>query len=347
METAELSSDTATARLAGFGSRIAGGLIDGVIVLLAAVITFLIWNQLQGLFIDQTSNSSQVIAIIIALLVDFIFRGLMVAGSNKSTIGQRIMGIETTLADGGKVDVGVAVLRYVVSLISYVLILGGYIFAVFSARRQTLHDLAAGTIVTIKNRSNVNDVRSDNGGKVTLESTKINNNSSRNTKLALPALLLITTLLFGGVIAVNNGGLNIGLTTKRDYRVVGCNYCSESTWTHKDPRIGIQQFPENCKPDQSFRRLSVSRDGYQLTWLAQGAEIDMGEAFDDIFCKKSKVIKNSFACRSEKTTAEGNEIRSTTYDGEKTLVREFNERETRGGGSVDRTARYTWTCSIE
>lgn len=69
------------------------------------------------------------------------------AGPRQSTWGQRALGLRNYHLREGKLDASIALGRYVVSMLSSSFLMLGYFTAMFSARRQTLHDMLLGTVV--------------------------------------------------------------------------------------------------------------------------------------------------------------------------------------------------------
>ena len=65
----------------------------------------------------------------------------------QATPGKRLMGMKITSLGGEKIGAIRSLLRFAISLISFVVFGLGYVQGTVSARRQTLHDLVAGTVV--------------------------------------------------------------------------------------------------------------------------------------------------------------------------------------------------------
>jgi hypothetical protein len=70
--------------------------------------------------------------------------------STRATFGQKWMGVQIVSDAYQHVGLGKLIIRYVVSLFSSIILKIGYLFAIFTSKSQTLHDLAAGTIVVVK-----------------------------------------------------------------------------------------------------------------------------------------------------------------------------------------------------
>lgn len=65
----------------------------------------------------------------------------------EGTLGQRVLGLRMTTLDGRRLSFGRALGRGVASLVSLFTCGIGYLVMLWTARRQTLHDLISGTLV--------------------------------------------------------------------------------------------------------------------------------------------------------------------------------------------------------
>ena len=64
-----------------------------------------------------------------------------------ATPGKMILGLRIVMADGRRLQPGAALVRYVGTYISAILIFIGYLMIAFRADKRALHDLIAGTMV--------------------------------------------------------------------------------------------------------------------------------------------------------------------------------------------------------
>ncbi|MDX6593454.1 MAG: hypothetical protein QOJ13_2650 [Gaiellales bacterium] len=64
-----------------------------------------------------------------------------------ATLGRRALGIKVTDVEGNRITFARATGRYFAKILSALTLLIGYIMAAFTARKQALHDLIAGTLV--------------------------------------------------------------------------------------------------------------------------------------------------------------------------------------------------------
>jgi uncharacterized RDD family membrane protein YckC len=64
-----------------------------------------------------------------------------------ATPGKMVLGLRIVMADGRRLQPGAALVRYVGTYISAILIFIGYLMIAFRADKRALHDLIAGTMV--------------------------------------------------------------------------------------------------------------------------------------------------------------------------------------------------------
>jgi uncharacterized RDD family membrane protein YckC len=89
-----------------------------------------------------------VLAVIAVILTVLWYYAKLEASPKMGTYGKRIMGIQTTDLNGQRISFGTAVVRLLVKSVLSGILAIGYIMAFFTARKQALHDMIAGTIVT-------------------------------------------------------------------------------------------------------------------------------------------------------------------------------------------------------
>lgn len=134
--------------LASLWSRVGAALIDLMIVLLAAAMATFFWGMIDGLRqVSADELTWKARGFLIGLAIDLVYSVALMAGAKQSTYGQRALGIRVRKLNGADVELGSALGRYLVSLVSSVLLKLGFFIALFTKHKQTLHDLAAGTIV--------------------------------------------------------------------------------------------------------------------------------------------------------------------------------------------------------
>ncbi|MDA1189274.1 MAG: RDD family protein [Chloroflexi bacterium] len=120
---------------AGFWIRAVAFVIDIVIVLLAVGLPVGLAVEDRGGFWDYSS--------LLALAVYFTV-GVGVWGT---TIGKKILGLQVIRTDGGQVDVGFALVRFMTYFVSMVVLFAGFIMIGAREDKRSLHDLVADTDV--------------------------------------------------------------------------------------------------------------------------------------------------------------------------------------------------------
>lgn len=81
------------------------------------------------------------------LLVWFFYAPILECSDLRATIGKHLMGIQVTGLGGEQLTFKQSILRNLLKIVSGAMALIGYLFAFFTERKQTLHDLLAETVV--------------------------------------------------------------------------------------------------------------------------------------------------------------------------------------------------------
>ena len=126
--------------LAGFGLRLAGYLIDGVIVFVG----FLVIAQIAA-------GLNSTLLTIAASFAGFLYAGLLIGGWNGQTVGMKAMRIRcVSAADASSVAYSTSFLRAFIHAIFEIIpivLAVDLLWPLWDARNQTLHDKVASTIV--------------------------------------------------------------------------------------------------------------------------------------------------------------------------------------------------------
>ncbi len=121
---------------ASFGRRAGAFFIDGL-VFLAALGTAM-----------QENGNQPVWAALAPFATFWLYKTLLESSSWQATLGKRAFRIKVTNLAGERIGFGRATGRLFAQPLSYLILGLGYWMAAFTERRQTLHDLIAGTLVT-------------------------------------------------------------------------------------------------------------------------------------------------------------------------------------------------------
>ncbi len=116
-------------KYASFWTRLAAGLIDGLIV-----------GVLPGMIIRGSNGN------VLSFLLGLGYSVWMLS-TYQATVGMMVLKIKITKESGGKITYQDAILRYFVSILSAMVFLLGYLWMIWDAKKQTWHDHIAKTIV--------------------------------------------------------------------------------------------------------------------------------------------------------------------------------------------------------
>lgn len=159
----------------GFGRRLGAYIIDSIIVgIPIAIITIFIFfiafgtsetlvNMLMDPYADPDyMTDEQAIEFlfrylgaifataIISFLGTYLYFVLFHISSWQATLGKKMLGLQVTDINGNKIGFGRATGRYFAMAFLSGILLIGYLMAAFTEKKQSLHDLIAGTVVVKK-----------------------------------------------------------------------------------------------------------------------------------------------------------------------------------------------------
>lgn len=153
---------------AGFWNRFAAAFLDGLVILVVEIVLLTV--------LPATGVMAVILPILILVMV-WLYEALLVSSPRQATLGKMAVGIKVTDLAGERIGFGRATARFFSKLIGYfvgtilillgtwliggigallfgligtVVILGSFLMAAFTARRQALHDLVAGCVVVQK-----------------------------------------------------------------------------------------------------------------------------------------------------------------------------------------------------
>ena len=133
---ATVSGAAQTPPYAGFWRRTGAYLIDYVLVIFVA--------GLAGALLAPVIRGLMPLAVIVGC---WLYYALLESSELQATLGKKAVGIKVTDLDGNQISFARATGRLLGHLVSGVTLGIGFAMAVFTSRRQTLHDMMAGTLV--------------------------------------------------------------------------------------------------------------------------------------------------------------------------------------------------------
>jgi uncharacterized RDD family membrane protein YckC len=130
----------------GFWRRFLAAFLDTVILYFpAATVRVLLGLPATGIFDPETSSSW--VATTFEFGLDFVYATALMCSPARGTLGMQVMDLHVTDLNGDRIGFGRATGRYFATLLSLLTFGIGYLLQLFTSRRQTLHDLVAGTVV--------------------------------------------------------------------------------------------------------------------------------------------------------------------------------------------------------
>jgi uncharacterized RDD family membrane protein YckC len=85
--------------------------------------------------------------ILVLTIGGWLYSAFSESSAYRATIGKRLMGLQVVTADGGRVSFGQATVRHLMKFLSLFSAGVGFIMAVWTRRRQALHDMPSDCIV--------------------------------------------------------------------------------------------------------------------------------------------------------------------------------------------------------
>ena len=143
----------ATLAYATFGQRLLACLLDSLIVAAMQIPVLTIGGLISSsLEAGGTNKEAAEAAVGFAMLSFFVLSGgayyaLLEASRWQATLGKRAMGIEVVDIGGGRATLLQTSVRFVLRLVSGAIFGLGFLLAMVTSRRQTLHDLCANCVV--------------------------------------------------------------------------------------------------------------------------------------------------------------------------------------------------------
>lgn len=86
-------------------------------------------------------------AVMASIVIGWLYFALLESSPKRATVGKMALGIQVCDLAGGRLSFGRATGRHFASYVSNVTLLIGYLMVLWTAKRQALHDLIAGTLV--------------------------------------------------------------------------------------------------------------------------------------------------------------------------------------------------------
>jgi len=210
-------------RYAGFWKRLVAMILDNLILI--AVFLFLIF-VFNGFMDFKDSDTLEGWVSLVSIPLFWLYFAFMESSVKQATFGKMALGIKVVDLQGNRISFWRASGRYFAKIVSYVILLIGYLMAAFTQRKQALHDMMAGCLVVNKAAE-----------PIELQQTGSASRMSTGAKLALVVGLLPIPII--GIIEA------IGLSAYQDYvvraKATAMQHDAEPSQENKDQETDFQK----------------------------------------------------------------------------------------------------------
>lgn len=140
---------------AGFWSRFVAFMIDRMIVVAGSCVVSVCIGSMfgaRGSMRMGPSGTWSTIAVDVAfhltsIVTSWLYYALMESSRWQATLGKMALGVVVTDLVGNRISIGRATGRHFAKWVSGIILLVGYMMAGWTAKKQALHDMIAGTLV--------------------------------------------------------------------------------------------------------------------------------------------------------------------------------------------------------
>ncbi len=140
-------------------------LIDAALLLVAGLILSFLFGTTLAAY-SETNREYAARMNGLGYLLAWLYHAIMESSSKQGTVGKVILGLRVTDLAGQPIGFGRATARHFGKIISTLLLLGGFIIAFFTQKKQCLHDMMAGCLVLDANAQSLPATSSGNGRAV-------------------------------------------------------------------------------------------------------------------------------------------------------------------------------------
>ena len=150
------ASDADPITPATFWQRFAAAFLDGIIIQVLGRVFGFIGGSIAGPLIAKAETDQQAWATavglgavmqVLGLVVAWLYYALQESSAAQATLGKRAIGLRVTDLEGRRISFARATGRFFAKIPSALFLLIGFLMQPFTARKQALHDIVAGTLV--------------------------------------------------------------------------------------------------------------------------------------------------------------------------------------------------------
>lgn len=150
MESIETKPVDLPPQYGDFWSRGLAAFIDGIVVNVGYYAVFLPISLMLRYGGEPESTTFEVFGLILSFAMTWLYEAIAVSSQWQATVGKTALGLIVTDLEGNRLSFVDATGRYIAKILSAILLMIGYLIQPFTAKRQALHDILAGTLVVKK-----------------------------------------------------------------------------------------------------------------------------------------------------------------------------------------------------
>lgn len=132
--------------LAPFGKRAGAIIIDGLILSMGNWLIDRVALEFVANVLGSWERASFILALL-ELVIGWLYFVLLETSQKQATLGKMLVEIKVTDINGNRLGFGQATGRYFSKMISLIILGVGFLFPLWTPRKQALHDIIAGTLV--------------------------------------------------------------------------------------------------------------------------------------------------------------------------------------------------------
>jgi len=139
---------------ATFWQRFAAAFLDGIITNVIGGVIGFVGGIVVGMMAAASGEDPQALVSLLTIglqvlgfVIGWLYSALQESSAAQATLGKRAIGLRVTDLEGRRISFGRATGRHFAKIPSAVILLIGFLMQPFTAKKQALHDIMAGTLV--------------------------------------------------------------------------------------------------------------------------------------------------------------------------------------------------------
>ncbi|WPL16339.1 RDD family protein [Thiorhodovibrio winogradskyi] len=138
---------------AGFWFRFIAAIVDIILCQILIIVIVFPLAYVLGLYMAETASASDIestgeaLGTILGIFIQWLYFTVQESSTWQATVGKKMFGMTVTDMGGKRISFGRANARYWSKILSALILMIGYLMVAFTAKKQGLHDLIAGTLV--------------------------------------------------------------------------------------------------------------------------------------------------------------------------------------------------------